>query len=310
MNSINSPALEIKNLNKIYKNDFQALFNINLKITKGEIFALLGPNGAGKTTLIGAICGLIKPSTGQIKIFGYDHINDYRIARTHIGLVPQELTTDPFETVSNTVKFSREVFGKSSSSKYINSILKELSLWNKRNVQIRTLSGGMKRRVLIAKALSHEPNILFLDEPSSGVDVDLRQAMWNQIRKLRDSGVSIILTTHYIAEAEAMADRIGILNRGKLIVVEEKASLIKKLGIKKLIIDLFVPISTLPPFLKKFDIFFQKKGYQLVLTYDPDSNQNLVMALLEQLRKNNIAYKDISTYKSSLEEIFIQLINT
>lgn len=225
-------ALKIEKLNKIYDNGFQALNNINLEITPGEIFALLGPNGAGKTTLISTICGLVRPSSGNIQVFGHDHIKDYKIARTHIGLVPQELTTDSFETVLHTVKFSRGLFGKLPSPSYIETILKQLSLWDKKDSQIRTLSGGMKRRVLIAKALSHEPNLLFLDEPSSGVDVALRQSMWQQIRELKDSGVSIILTTHYIAEAEEMADRIGIINQGKLIIVEEKKALMQKLGRK------------------------------------------------------------------------------
>ena len=253
-------ALKIEKLNKIYDNGFQALNNINLEITPGEIFALLGPNGAGKTTLISTICGLVRPSSGNIQVFGHNHIKDYRIARTHIGLVPQELTTDSFETVLHTVKFSRGLFGKAPSPQYIETILKQLSLWNKKDSQIRTLSGGMKRRVLIAKALSHEPNLLFLDEPSSGVDVELRQSMWQQIRELRDSGVSIILTTHYIAEAEEIADRIGIINQGRLVIVEEKKALMQKLGRKKIVMNLSTAMSEIPNALLKFNMQLEDKG--------------------------------------------------
>ena len=301
-------ALKIKKLNKIYDNGFQALNNINLEITPGEIFALLGPNGAGKTTLISTICGLVRPSSGYIQVFGHDHIKDYKIARTHIGLVPQELTTDSFETVLHTVKFSRGLFGKPPSPSYIGNILKQLSLWDKKDSQIRTLSGGMKRRVLIAKALSHEPNLLFLDEPSSGVDVELRQSMWQQIRELRDSGVSIILTTHYIAEAEEMADRIGIINQGRLVIVEEKKALMQKLGRKKLVIHLSTPILEIPDALLKFNMQLEDKGTKLVFIHDPEKSTNEISELLDSLKENNISFKDINTYKSSLEEIFIQLV--
>lgn len=301
-------ALSIKGLNKIYDNGFCALDDINLEINRGEIFALLGPNGAGKTTLISTICGLLKVSSGSINIFGYDHIKDYRSARARIGLVPQELTADTFETVWNTVKFSRELFGKAPSPIYIESILKQLSLWDKKDYQIRTLSGGMKRRVLIAKALSHEPDILFLDEPSSGVDVELRKSMWEQIRKLRDSGVSIILTTHYMAEAEEMADRIGIINQGRLVLVEEKKSLMQKLGKKKLVINLYTPILEIPDMLLEFNMHLEEEGSQLVFTYDPEKEDNGISELLSNLKENNIKCKDINTYKSSLEEIFIQLV--
>jgi ABC-2 type transport system ATP-binding protein len=301
-------ALVIKGLNKIYDNGFCALDNINLEIDRGEIFALLGPNGAGKTTLISAICGLVRPSSGVINIFGHDHIKDYKMARAYVGLVPQELTTDTFETVWNTVKFSRGLFGKEPSPDYIETILKKLSLWDKKDSQIRTLSGGMKRRVLIAKALSHEPEILFLDEPSSGVDVELRKSMWEQIRELRDSGVSIILTTHYIAEAEEMADRIGIINQGRLILVEEKKPLMQKLGRKKLVINLNIPMKEIPVALLKYNMHLEDGGSQLVFNYDPEKEENEIAELLSELKENNIKCKDINTYKSSLEEIFIQLV--
>lgn len=301
-------ALVIKGLNKIYDNGFRALDNINLEIDRGEIFALLGPNGAGKTTLISTICGLVRPSSGVINIFGHDHIKDYKMARAHVGLVPQELTTDTFETVWNTVKFSRGLFGKEPSPDYIETILKKLSLWDKKDSQIRTLSGGMKRRVLIAKALSHEPEILFLDEPSSGVDVELRKSMWEQIRELRDSGVSIILTTHYIAEAEEMADRIGIINQGRLILVEEKKPLMQKLGRKKLVINLNIPMKEIPVALLKYNMHLEDGGSQLVFNYDPEKEENEIAELLSELKENNIKCKDINTYKSSLEEIFIELV--
>jgi len=301
-------ALVIKGLNKIYDNGFRALDNINLEIDRGEIFALLGPNGAGKTTLISTICGLVRPSSGVINIFGHDHIKDYKMARAYVGLVPQELTTDTFETVWNTVKFSRGLFGKEPSPDYIETILKKLSLWDKKDSQIRTLSGGMKRRVLIAKALSHEPEILFLDEPSSGVDVELRKSMWEQIRELRDSGVSIILTTHYIAEAEEMADRIGIINQGRLILVEEKKPLMQKLGRKKLVINLNIPMKEIPVALLKYNMHLEDGGSQLVFNYDPEKEENEIAELLSVLKENDIKCKDINTYKSSLEEIFIQLV--
>lgn len=301
-------ALVIKGLNKIYDNGFCALDNINLEIDRGEIFALLGPNGAGKTTLISTICGLVRPSSGVINIFGHDHIKGYKMARAYVGLVPQELTTDTFETVWNTVKFSRGLFGKEPSPDYIETILKKLSLWDKKDSQIRTLSGGMKRRVLIAKALSHEPEILFLDEPSSGVDVELRKSMWEQIRELRDSGVSIILTTHYIAEAEEMADRIGIINQGRLILVEEKKPLMQKLGRKKLVINLNIQMKEIPVALLKYNMHLEDGGSQLVFNYDPEKEENEIAELLSELKENNIKCKDINTYKSSLEEIFIQLV--
>lgn len=302
-------AISIQGIEKIYKNGFQALSNVNLEIPKGEIFALLGPNGAGKTTLINTICGIINASSGSIEIFGHNNITEYRAARLHIGLVPQELTTDLFESVWNTVSFSRGLFGKAPSPPYIEDILKSLSLWEKRDSQIRMLSGGIKRRVLIAKALSHEPDILFLDEPSSGVDVDLRKSMWQYVRRLRKTGVTIFLTTHYINEAEEMADRIGIINKGELILIEEKKALMKKLGKKKLVINLYTPLTKLPEALLKFNLHLMEKGKQIIFTYDPVKEDNGVANFLKYLGTNKIHYKDIDTYQSSLEEIFIELVN-
>lgn len=309
MKNIMDNAICIKKLNKTYSNGFQALDNINLQVKRGEIFALLGPNGAGKTTMISIICGIVNSSSGHVEVFGHDNIKDYRIARSHIGLVPQELTTDAFETVWNSVKFSRGLFGKAASPIYIETLLKRLSLWDKKDSQIRTLSGGMKRRVMIAKALSHEPDILFLDEPSSGVDVELRKSMWKQVRELQETGVTIILTTHYIAEAEEIANRIGIINKGKLILVEEKESLMKKLGSKKLLISLYNPVAKIPKNLLKFNLQLTEKGNQLIFIYDPQKEDNAISELLDQLKKNSIRYKDIDTNQSSLEEIFVQLVN-
>jgi len=302
-------AICVQGVGKIYKNGFQALDNVNLEVSQGEIFALLGPNGAGKTTLISTICGIVNASSGSIEVLGHDNVTEYRAARSHIGLVPQELTTDAFENVWNTVSFSRGLFGKPPSPSYIENILKSLSLWNKKDSQIRMLSGGMKRRVMIAKALSHEPDILFLDEPSSGVDVDLRKSMWKQVRKLRKTGVTIILTTHYIQEAEEMADRIGVINKGKLIITEEKKALIKKLGKKKLVIDLYNPLAMIPESLLKFDLQLAEKGKQLIFIYDPVREDNDIANFLNHLRENKIHYKDLDTHQSSLEEIFIQLVN-
>jgi ABC-2 type transport system ATP-binding protein len=301
-------ALSVEGLNKTYNNGFEVLCNINLEVKRGEIFALLGPNGAGKTTLINTICGIVTPSTGTIKVFGHDNIKDYLAARSHIGLVPQELTTDAFETVWNTVSFSRGLFGKAPNSIYIREILEKLSLWDKKDSQIRKLSGGMKRRVMIAKALAHEPDILFLDEPSAGVDVELRKSMWKEISKLQKTGVTIILTTHYIEEAEEIADRIGIINKGKLIVTEEKASLMKKLGKKELIIDLNKPLTKIINPLAKFGLTLGAEGKQVIFTYDPTTEDNQVANLLDHLKQHDIKYKDLNTRQSSLEEIFIQLV--
>ena len=310
MKNITDNAVCTKELNKTYGNGFQALSNINLQIKRGEIFALLGPNGAGKTTLINIICGIVNPSSGYVEILGHDNITDYRIARSYIGLVPQELTTDAFETVWNSVKFSRGLFGKPPSPSYIETLLKRLLLWDKKDSQIRTLSGGMKRRVMIAKALSHKPEILFLDEPSSGVDVELRKSMWKQIRELQETGVTIILTTHYIEEAEEMANRIGIINKGKLILAEEKEGLMKKLGGKKLLISLYSPLSEIPKTLSKFNLQLGNKGSTIIFNYDSSKEDNEIHDLLDHLKENSIKYKDIDTQQSSLEEIFIQLVNS
>lgn len=302
------PAIAVHNLYKTYKDGLNALTDINLTITKGEIFALLGPNGAGKTTLISTICGIVQPSSGSIKVMGHDNQAEYRTARSLIGLVPQELTTDAFETVWNTVSFSRGLFGKPSNATFIQKILQQLSLWDKKDSQLRTLSGGMKRRVMIAKALSHEPAILFLDEPSAGVDVDLRKSMWAQVRALRDAGVTIILTTHYLEEAEAMADRIGIINKGQLLLTESKLSLMERLGKKELVLELVDPLPVIPAALATFNLHIAQNGTQLVLTYDPMQNSNTVSDLIDQLKQNGIRCKDIQSRQSSLEDIFIQLV--
>lgn len=302
------PAIEVCNLKKAYRNGFHALSDINLTVNKGEIFALLGPNGAGKTTLINTICGIVKPSNGSISVFNYDNVKEYRKARSYIGLVPQELTTDAFETVWNTVSFSRGLFGKPANPTYIQEILTKLSLWEKRHSQLRTLSGGMKRRVMIAKALSHEPHILFLDEPSAGVDVELRKSMWEQVRQLRNAGVTIILTTHYIEEAEEMADRIGIINKGKLMLIEEKTTLMKKLGKKELHINLYQALNQIPTPLTHYDLRLAKEGMQLIFTYDTNKEDNGIADLLDHLKENHIRCKDIDSHQSSLEDIFVQLV--
>ncbi len=303
-----SVAISVRGLEKTYGNGLKALSDINLEVAKGEIFALLGPNGAGKTTLISAICGIIKTSAGSIEVFGKDNVHNYRAARTHIGLVPQELTTDAFETVWNTVSFSRGLFGKPANPVYIEETLKKLSLWEKKDSQIRMLSGGMKRRVMIAKALSHEPDILFLDEPSAGVDVELRKSMWAQVRELRETGVTIILTTHYIEEAEEMADRVGVINKGKLILTQEKKSLMKNLGKKELVMNLYSPLPEIPKPLSAFNLHLEGEGKKLVFTYDPAKEDNDVADLLDHLKENAIRCKDIDTRQSSLEDIFVQLV--
>ena len=301
-------AISIRALTKTYANGFQALDHVTVDVAPGEIFALLGPNGAGKTTLISAVCGIVNASSGTVEVFGHDNIKSYRAARSHIGLVPQELTTDAFETVWNTVTFSRGLFGKPANPVYIEETLKKLSLWEKKDAEIRMLSGGMKRRVMIAKALSHEPDILFLDEPTAGVDVALRKSMWEQVRALRETGVTIILTTHYIEEAEEMADRIGVINKGKLILTEDKKTLMKKLGKKELVIYLHQEILEIPKPLSVFDLRLADEGKQLVLTYDPSKKENEITRFLDCLKENGIAYKDMDTRQSSLEEIFIQLV--
>lgn len=302
------PIISIRNLNKVYAGEFQALRDINLNLFAGEIFALLGPNGAGKTSLINVICGIANPTSGEVKIAGFDNVLQYRQARDLIGLVPQELTTDAFETVWDTVSFSRGLFGKAKNPSLIEKLLKDLSLWEKRNNRLMTLSGGMKRRVMIAKALSHEPRILFLDEPSAGVDVSLRKDMWNQVRRLRESGVTIILTTHYIEEAEEMADRIGIINRSQIVLVENKSELMLKLGKKILSLHLETPLTHLPKGLSPFQLKLENEGQILHYIYDTSKSNEMICDFLERLRSENIRYNDISTKQSSLEEIFVELV--
>lgn len=302
------PIIDIQNLNKIYNDSFAALKNINLAINKGEIFALLGPNGAGKTTLINTICGIVRLSNGSIKVDGYDITTDFRAARKAIGLVPQELSTDAFETVWHTVNFSRGLFGKAPNHAYIEKIIRQLSLWEKKDNKIMTLSGGMKRRVMIAKALSHEPTVLFLDEPTAGVDVSLRKDMWAIVRTLQQSGVTIILTTHYLEEAEEMADRIGIINKGEIIVTDTKADLMKQLGRKTLVIDLHHPLQALPSSLAPWELDLNTMGTQLHYHYSTTVSDTKVAQLLAELAQTGITYKDIHTHQSSLEEIFIELV--
>jgi ABC-2 type transport system ATP-binding protein len=302
------PIISISNLSKTYASGFKALKSINLDIRKGEILALLGPNGAGKTTLISIICGIVNPSEGGVTVAGHDIIADFRAARSLIGLVPQELTTDAFETVWATVTFSRGLFGKPANPGHVTKVLKDLTLWDKRNSKIRTLSGGMKRRVLIAKALSHEPQILFLDEPTAGVDVELRKDMWAIVRSLQASGVTIILTTHYIDEAEEMADRIGIINHGELILVEDKAELMRKLGKKQLTLQLHDKIEIIPPPLADYRLERANDGSELVYTYDTQGERTGITALLKDLGEAGIRFKDLQTTQSSLEEIFVNLV--
>lgn len=300
--------VSIRNLSKTYAGGFQALKRVNLDIRRGEIIALLGPNGAGKTTLISTICGLVNPTEGQVLVDGFDIIKDFRKTRSLIGLVPQELTTDAFESVLSTVTFSRGLFGKAPDAAHIEKVLRDLTLWEKRNNKIITLSGGMKRRLLIAKALSHEPRVLFLDEPSAGVDVELRKDMWALVRALRDSGVTIILTTHYIEEAEEIADRIGVITRGELLLVEEKSELMRKLGKKQLLMDLVQPLSHIPDTLAKYALALSADGLQLIHTYDSQGEDADITALLDDLRRDGIHFKDIRTTQSSLEEIFVKLV--
>ena len=302
------PIISVTDLSKTYASGFQALKRINLEIRRGEIFALLGPNGAGKTTLIGIVCGTVNPSQGRVVVDGHDIITDFRAARSLIGLVPQELTTDAFETVWANVSFSRGLFGKRPDPAYITKILKDLSLWDKKDARIMTLSGGMKRRLLIAKALSHEPRILFLDEPTAGVDVELRKDMWQVVRSLRESGVTIILTTHYIAEAEDMADRIGVINNGELILVEDKAELMRKLGRKQLTIELQAKLDAIPDALAAHRLTLANGGGELVYTYDTQGERTGITALLADLRNAGIRFRDLHTTQSSLEDIFVDLV--
>ncbi|EON92571.1 ABC transporter ATP-binding protein [Marinobacter lipolyticus SM19] len=303
------PDISVKHLNKVYADGFQALKDINLDITPGEIFALLGPNGAGKTTLISIICGIVNLSSGEVKAAGHDIVRDYRKARESIGLVPQELNTDSFETVWDAVSFSRGLFGKAPKPSHIKKVLKDLSLWDKRDNRIMSLSGGMKRRVMIAKALSHEPRILFLDEPTAGVDVELRRDMWEMVRHLREDGVTIILTTHYIEEAEEMADRIGVIRQGEIILVEDKDRLMSKLGKKELRLQLHSPLEKVPGELVLEPIELSDDGYELIYTFDSQQEQAGVARLLRTLGDIGIDYRDLKTRESSLEEIFVGLVH-
>ena len=302
------PIISVSNVSKTYASGFHALKNINLDIRSGEIFALLGPNGAGKTTLISIICGIVNATEGNVVVDGHDIISDYRATRSLIGLVPQELTTDAFETVWGTVSFSRGLFGKPANPTHIEKILKELSLWNKKDSKIITLSGGMKRRLLIAKALSHEPQILFLDEPTAGVDVELRRDMWQLVRTLRESGVTIILTTHYIDEAEEMADRVGVISKGEIILVENKADLMHKLGKKQLTLQLQDKLERVPPELADYRLELANNGSDLIYTYDTQGERTNITAMLDDLDKAGIRFKDLNTTQSSLEDIFVSLV--
>ena len=298
----------ISNLSKVYDNGFNALKNINLNIKKGEIFAMLGPNGAGKTTLISIICGIVRPSSGKVSVENYDIINDYRETRSRIGLVPQELTLEQFETVFNNVSYSRGLYGKKPDPLHIEKILKQLSLWDKKNLILRQLSGGMKRRVLIAKALSHEPKILFLDEPTAGVDVELRKEMWKVVESLRETGVTIILTTHYIEEAEAIADRVGVINQGEIIIVEEKKELLKKMGYKTLTVELQEEINVIPETLKKYNLKIGQNKTSLDYTYNLKEKQTGITNLLQNLKDSGLRLKDLKTEQSNLENIFVSLV--
>jgi ABC-2 type transport system ATP-binding protein len=303
------PIISISNLTKTYASGLQALKRINLEIRKGEIFGLLGPNGAGKTTLISIVCGIVTPTEGVVLADGHDTVRDYRAARSKIGLVPQELTTDTFETVWATVTFSRGLFGRAPSPAHIETVLRDLSLWEKRNDKIMTLSGGMKRRVLIAKALAHEPEILFLDEPTAGVDVELRRDMWVLVRRLRDNGVTIILTTHYIDEAEEMADRIGVINKGQLVVVEDKTELMKKLGKKRLTFNLLKPLAAIPSELSDWRLVLKASGCELEYTFNGNEERTGIPTLIKRLSDLGIAFKDLNTRQSSLEDIFVSLVS-
>jgi ABC-2 type transport system ATP-binding protein len=303
-------VLTVSGLSKTYATGFNALKNVDLEIRRGEIFALLGPNGAGKTTLINIVCGIVTASTGTVRADGHDIVRDFRAARAKIGLVPQELTTDMFETVWNTLSFSRGLFGKPRDPAIIEKVLRDLSLWDKKDAKIMALSGGMKRRVMIGKALAHEPNILFLDEPSAGVDVELRRDMWEMVRKLRESGVTIILTTHYIEEAEEMADRIGVISKGELIVVEEKSALMRKLGKKQLTLQLQSPLAAVPAALAGLPLELANDGNDLIYSFDTQASETGIAGLLKKLSELHIEFKDLHTQESSLEEIFVSLVRS
>ena len=298
----------INNLSKVYDNGFNALKNINLNIKKGEIFAMLGPNGAGKTTLISIICGIVKPTSGKVSVEDFDIIDNYRQTRSRIGLVPQELTLEQFETVFNNVTYSRGLYGKKPDPSHIERVLKQLSLWDKKNLILRQLSGGMKRRVLIAKALSHEPQILFLDEPTAGVDVELRQEMWKVVKSLRKTGVTIILTTHYIEEAEAIADRVGVINQGEIIIVEQKKELLKKMGQKKLIVELQQELNEVPETLKRYNLIIGANKMSLNYTYNLKEKQTGITNLLQDIKDSGLKLRDLKTEQSNLENIFVSLV--
>ncbi len=302
------PILTISALNKTYAGGFQALKDVNLDINRGEIFALLGPNGAGKTTLINIVCGIVKPTSGMAMVNGHDIVTGFRQTRSIIGLVPQELPVETFETVWRTCMFSRGLFGKPPNPAYVEELLRSLSLWDKRDSRIMELSGGMKRRVLIAKALSHEPDLLFLDEPTAGVDVELRQDMWNVVSKLRESGVTVVLTTHYIEEAEQMADRVGVINDGEIILVQEKTSLMREMGKKQLFLHLHTPLREVPSQLSKFGLKVSDDGCQLVYTYDTKEDHTGITALLGELQSTGIRFNDLNTSQSSLQDIFVDLV--
>ena len=304
------PVVSVQNLTKTYASGFRALKGIDLDIRRGEIFALLGPNGAGKTTLISIICGIVNATSGTVLADGHDIVREFRAARSKIGLVPQELSTDAFESVWATVRFSRGLFGKAPDDAYLEQVLRDLSLWDKRDSKILALSGGMKRRVLIAKALSHEPTILFLDEPTAGVDVELRHDMWQMVRRLRDAGTTVILTTHYIEEAEEMADRIGVINKGELVLVEDKAELMRKLGKKQLVLTLQEPLGSLPVALRGLPLELSPDGTALTYTYDVQGERTGIATLLRQLADHGVDFKDLHSSESSLEEIFVSLVRT
>ena len=307
-NSMSNDQINITNLSKIYDNGFEALKKINLNIKKGEIFAMLGPNGAGKTSLISIICGIVKPTSGKITVDGYDIIDDYRDTRSRIGLVPQELTLESFETVFNNVSYTRGLYGKAPNQIHIEKILKDLSLWDKKDQRLRQLSGGMKRRVLIAKALSHEPSILFLDEPTAGVDVELRQDMWKVVESLRKTGVTIILTTHYIEEAEAIADRVGVINQGEIIIVDQTKELLKKMGHKKLTVELQERLTELPKSLAKYSLDLRKDKMSVDYIYNVQAKQTGITNLLQDLKDAGLKLKDLKTEQSTLEKIFVSLV--
>lgn len=306
---IHDPVIDVRQLTKTYASGFQALKGIDLQIRRGEIFALLGPNGAGKTTLISIVCGIVNASSGSVSADGHDIVRDYRAARAKIGLVPQELSTDAFESVWATVRFSRGLFGKSRDDAYLEKVLRDLSLWDKKDSKIMALSGGMKRRVLIAKALAHEPSILFLDEPTAGVDVELRHDMWEMVRRLRENGTTIILTTHYIEEAEDMADRIGVISQGELIVVEDKTTLMRKLGKKQLTLQLQAPMDRIPETLSSYPLELSADGATLVYTFDAQAQETGIAALLRRLHDQGIDFKDLHSSESSLEDIFVSLVH-